>query len=216
MGTLPTLITDLALILVLAGIVSLIFRRLKQPLVLGYIVAGFICGPQVSFFPSVVDAANVSTWADIGVIFLMFTLGLEFSFKKIFKMGSAPFIAACTIIFCMIGLGSVAGHFFGWSDINSLFLGGMLAMSSTTVIYKALNDMGHLADGIAVNNCRKLKFPGHETCGKPLATGSGTCRMVCRRCVYDSLFPAAGAQMDVQGDIAYHGFGIVLPHGSPR
>ena len=142
MGTLPTLITDLALILVLAGIVSLIFRRLKQPLVLGYIVAGFICGPQVSFFPSVVDAANVSTWADIGVIFLMFTLGLEFSFKKIFKMGSAPFIAACTIIFCMIGLGSVAGHFFGWSDINSLFLGGMLAMSSTTVIYKALNDMG--------------------------------------------------------------------------
>lgn len=142
MGTLPTLITDLALILVLAGIVSLIFRRLKQPLVLGYIVAGFICGPQVSFFPSVVDAANVSTWADIGVIFLMFTLGLEFSFKKIFKMGSAPFIAACSIIFCMIGLGSVAGHFFGWSDINSLFLGGMLAMSSTTVIYKALNDMG--------------------------------------------------------------------------
>ncbi len=142
MGSLPTFITDLALILVLAGIVSLIFHRLRQPLVLGYIVAGFICGPQISFFPSVIDAANVSTWADIGVIFLMFTLGLEFSFKKIFKMGSAPFIAACTIIFCMIGLGSVAGHFFGWSRINSLFLGGMLAMSSTTVIYKALSDMG--------------------------------------------------------------------------
>lgn len=142
MGHLPTLISDLALILFLAGIVSLIFRRLKQPLVLGYIVAGFICGPQISFFPSVADEANISTWSDIGVIFLMFALGLEFSFKKIFKMGSIPFIAACTIIFCMIGLGSVAGHFFGWSRMNSLFLGGMLAMSSTTVIYKALSDMG--------------------------------------------------------------------------
>lgn len=136
------MISDLALILVIAGVVTLLFRRLKQPLVLGYIVAGFICGPHVAFLPSVADEANVHTWADIGVIFLMFTLGLEFSFKRIFKMGSAPFIAACTIIFCMIGLGSVAGHFFGWSRINSLFLGGMLAMSSTTVIYKALSDMG--------------------------------------------------------------------------
>ena len=142
MGSIPTLISDLALILVIAGIVTIIFRRLKQPLVLGYIVAGFLCGPQFAFFPSIVDKTNISTWADIGVIFLMFTLGLEFSFKKIFKMGSTPFIAACTIIFCMIGLGSITGHFFGWSRINSLFLGGMLAMSSTTVIYKALSDMG--------------------------------------------------------------------------
>ena len=142
MGEIPALISDLALILVLAGIVSLIFRRLKQPLVLGYIVAGFICGPQISFFPTVFDKANVSAWADIGVIFLMFALGLEFSFKKILKMGSMPFIAACTIMFCMIGLGSIAGHFFGWTRINSLFLGGMLAMSSTTIIYKALSDLG--------------------------------------------------------------------------
>ena len=142
MGEIPALISDLALILVLAGVVSLIFRRLKQPLVLGYIVAGFICGPQISFFPTVFDEANVSVWADIGVIFLMFALGLEFSFKKILKMGSMPFIAACTIMFCMIGLGSIAGHFFGWTRVNSLFLGGMLAMSSTTIIYKALTDMG--------------------------------------------------------------------------
>ena len=88
------------------------------------------------------DAADIQTWADIGVIFLMFTLGIEFSFKKIVKMGSSPFIAACTIIFCMIGLGSICGHFFGWSRMDSLFLGGMLAMSSTTIIYKAFDDMG--------------------------------------------------------------------------
>ena len=142
MGEIAPIIKDLALILVLAGIVSMIFRRLRQPLVLGYIVAGFICSPHFPLFPSVVDVANVHTWADIGVVFLMFTLGLEFSFKKILKMGGMPFIAACTIIFCMIGLGSLAGHFFGWTRINSLFLGGMLAMSSTTVIYKALADMG--------------------------------------------------------------------------
>src|SRR5574344_1640213 len=103
MGEFPTLISDLALILVLAGIVTLIFKRLRQPLILGYIIVGFICGRHFSFMPAVVDEGNVSTWADIGVIFLMFTLGLEFSFKKIFKMGSAPVIAACTIIFCMIG-----------------------------------------------------------------------------------------------------------------
>ncbi len=144
MNELPTLISDLALILVLAGVVTIIFKRLNQPLVLGYIVAGFICGPHFSFTPSVADPASVKTWADIGVIFLMFTLGLEFSFKKILKMGSTPFIAACTIIFCMIGLGSIAGHAFGWSKMNSLFLGGMLAMSSTTIIYKALEDLGYL------------------------------------------------------------------------
>lgn len=142
MGELPTLIGDLALILVLAGVVTIVFKRLGQPLVLGYIVAGFLCGPHMTLTPSVADPQSVQTWADIGVIFLMFTLGLEFSFKKILKMGSSPFIAACTIIFCMIGIGSIAGHFFGWSRINSLFLGGMLAMSSTTIIFKALDDLG--------------------------------------------------------------------------
>ncbi len=142
MDQLPTIVQDLALILVLAGIVTLIFKWLRQPLILGYIVAGFICGPHLSVFPTVVDTNSVSTWAEIGVIFLMFTLGLEFSFKKLIKMGPSPVIAACTIIFCMIGLGSLAGHSFGWNRMNSLFLGGMLAMSSTTVIYKALDDMG--------------------------------------------------------------------------
>ena len=142
MGELPFLISDLALILVIAGVVTILFKRLNQPLVLGYIVAGFICGPHVSLLPSVADTSSVETWSEIGVIFLMFTLGLEFSFKKILKMGSTPFIAACTIIFCMIGLGSIAGHAFGWSRMNSLFLGGMLAMSSTTIIFKALDDLG--------------------------------------------------------------------------
>ena len=142
MGELPTLIGDLALILVLAGVVTILFKRLNQPLVLGYIVAGFICGPHIHFMPSVADPESVKTWADIGVIFLMFTLGLEFSFKKILKMGRSPFIAALAIIFCMIGLGSIAGHAFGWTRINSLFLGGMLAMSSTTIIFKALDDLG--------------------------------------------------------------------------
>ncbi len=142
MAHLPDIIRDLALILVIAGIVTLVFRRLKQPLILGYIVAGFICGPHLSVFPTVADANSVTTWADIGVIFLMFTLGLEFSFKKLMKMGPGPMISACTIIFCMTGLGSIAGHFFGWSMMTSLFLGGMLAMSSTTIIFKALDDMG--------------------------------------------------------------------------
>lgn len=142
MDSLPVIIKDLALILVLAGMVTLLFKRLRQPLILGYIVAGFICGPHLSVFPTVADHESVETWAAIGVIFLMFTLGLEFSFKKLIKMGPPPIIAASTIIFCMIGLGALAGRFFGWSQMNSLFLGGMLAMSSTTVIFKALDDMG--------------------------------------------------------------------------
>lgn len=142
MNLLPDIINDLALILIIAGIVTLLFKKLKQPLILGYIVAGILCGSHFDLMPTVTDMENVKTWADIGVIFLMFTLGLEFSFKKILKMGVAPAIAACTIIFCMMTLGTIAGLFFGWSQITSLFLGGMLAMSSTTIIFKALNDMG--------------------------------------------------------------------------
>ena len=142
MGELPALVSDLALILVIAGVVTVIFKRLGQPLVLGYIVAGFLCGPHMGWFPTIGDREDVQVWADIGVIFMMFNLGLEFSFKKIMKLGSSPFIAACSIIFCMMCLGAVAGHFFGWSKINCLFLGGMLAMSSTTIIFKALDDLG--------------------------------------------------------------------------
>ena len=141
MQELPPLITDLTLILLMASIVTLLFKRLKQPLVLGYIVAGFLASPHMPYTPSVSDMSNISTWADIGVIFLMFTLGLEFSFKKIIKMGGGPIIAACTIIFCMIVIGSSVGHLFGWSRMDSLFLGGMLAMSSTTIIYKAFDDL---------------------------------------------------------------------------
>jgi len=139
---LPALVKDLALILVVAGTVTLIFKRLKQPLVLGYIVAGFLVSPKMPYIMSVVDNVDVDTWANIGVIFLLFSLGLDFSFKKILKMGAAPIIAACTIIFCMMMSGIVVGKMFGWSRMDCIFLGGMLAMSSTTIIYKAFDDMG--------------------------------------------------------------------------
>ena len=142
MAELPTLINDLALILVVAGIVTLLFKKLKQPLVLGYVVAGFLVSPHMPYTMSVVDTANIQTWADIGVVFLLFSLGLDFSFKKILKMGASPVIAACTIIFFMMMLGIVVGHAFGWNRMDCIFLGGMLAMSSTTIIYKALDDMG--------------------------------------------------------------------------
>ena len=136
------LILDLTLILVVAGAVTLIFKRLKQPLVLGYIVAGFLVSPHMPYLASVVDKENIQTWADIGVLFLLFALGLDFSFKKILKMGMAPVIAACSIVFSMMMLGILVGKAFGWSQMNSVFLGGMLAMSSTTIIYKAFDDMG--------------------------------------------------------------------------
>ena len=135
-------ISDLALILISASLVTLVFKRLKQPLVLGYIVAGFLAGPHMPYTPSVSDMSSIHTWADIGVIFLMFTLGLEFSFKKIVKMGIGPVIAACSVMFCMMSVGNMVGHLFGWGSMNSLFLGGMLAMSSTTIIYKAFDDLG--------------------------------------------------------------------------
>ena len=136
------MIADLALILMVAGVVTLIFKRLKQPLVLGYIVAGFLVSPNMTYTPSAVDMANVHLWADIGVMFLLFSLGLDFSFKKILKMGASPVISAITIIFCMMMLGIVVGHVFGWGKMDCIFLGGMLAMSSTTIIYKAFDDLG--------------------------------------------------------------------------
>lgn len=142
MGELPALITDLALILVVAGIVTIVFKRLKQPLVLGYIVAGFLVSPHMPYTPSVVDTADIQVWADIGVMFLLFSLGLDFSFKKIVKMGASPIIAVCTIIFSMMLLGVIVGKIFGWGRMDCIFLGGMLAMSSTTIIYKAFDDMG--------------------------------------------------------------------------
>lgn len=142
MAEIPHLIQDLALILMVAGLVTLLFKKLRQPLVLGYIVAGFLVSPHMPYLMSVVDKADIQTWADIGVMFLLFSLGLDFSFKKILKMGMAPVIAAITIIFCMMALGTGVGTLFGWSRMNCLFLSGMLAMSSTTIIYKALDDLG--------------------------------------------------------------------------
>ena len=142
MAEIPNLIEDLALILVVAGIVTLVFKKLKQPLVLGYIVAGFLVSPHMPYIMSVVDKGDIHTWADIGVMFLLFSLGLDFSFKKILKMGMAPVIAALTIIFSMMTLGILVGHGFGWNRMDCIFLGGMLAMSSTTIIYKAFDDLG--------------------------------------------------------------------------
>ena len=137
-----SLITDLALILVVAGVVTLLFKKLKQPLVLGYIVAGFLVSPHMPYIMSVVDIKDIHTWADIGVTFLLFSLGLDFSFKKILKMGLSPVIAALTIVFSMMVLGVLVGHAFHWGRMDCIFLGGMLAMSSTTIIYKALDDLG--------------------------------------------------------------------------
>lgn len=149
MSELPELVQDLALILVVAGFVTLIFKKLKQPLVLGYIVAGFLVSPHMSYTMSVVDKDDIQTWADIGVIFLLFSLGLDFSIKKILKMGASPIIAACTIIFSMMVLGVIVGHSFGWKEMDCIFLGGMVAMSSTTIIYKAFSDMGLTQQGFA-------------------------------------------------------------------
>ena len=142
MAELPHLIEDLALILVVAGVVTLVFKRLRQPLVLGYIVAGFLVSPNMPYTASVVDLESVHLWADIGVMFTLFSLGLEFSFKKILRMGASPIISTCTIIFSMSMLGVCVGHLFGWGKMDCIFLGGMLAMSSTTIIYKAFDDMG--------------------------------------------------------------------------
>lgn len=142
MNEIPVLVKDLALILIVAGVVTLVFKKLKQPLVLGYLVAGFLVSPKMPYIMSVVDDADIHTWADIGVMFTLFSLGLDFSFKKIIKMGAAPVIASMTIIFCMMTLGILMGHVFGWSRMNCIFLGGMMAMSSTTIIYKAFEDMG--------------------------------------------------------------------------
>ena len=142
MAEIPVLINDLALILMVAGIVTLIFKQLKQPLVLGYIVAGFLVSPNMPYTASVVDHNSVHLWADIGVMFLLFSLGLDFSFKKILRMGASPIISTVTIIFFMSMLGVLVGQAFHWSKMDCIFLGGMLAMSSTTIIYKAFDDLG--------------------------------------------------------------------------
>ena len=136
------MIRDLALILIVAGVTTIVFKKLRQPLVLGYLVAGFLVSPHMPYTMSVIDEANIHSWAEIGVMFTLFSLGLDFSFKKILKMGASPAISAAIIIFCMMALGISVGHAFGWAKMDCIFLGGMLAMSSTTIIYKAFDDLG--------------------------------------------------------------------------
>lgn len=142
MSHLPTIITDLALLLSVAGLTTIIFKKLNQPLVLGYIVAGFLTGPNFAFFPTLADSVNISTWSEIGVIFLMFALGLEFSFYKLKSVGSTAFIATAIAVGGMIIVGYICGGILGWSHMDSLFLGGMLSMSSTAIIVKAFDEMG--------------------------------------------------------------------------
>lgn len=135
------LVADLALILISAGVVTILFKLLKQPLVLGYLVVGFLVGPHLHLFPTVKDVADVEAWSEIGIIFMMFGLGLEFSFKKLFSVGSKAFITAFVGIIGMIGVGALLGFIMGWGVIESIFLGGMLSMSSTAIIIKAFDDL---------------------------------------------------------------------------
>ena len=136
------LLKDLALILISAGVFTIISKALKQPLILGYILAGFLVGPHMGLFPTVTSTATVSEWSEIGIIFLLFALGLEFSFKKLLKVGSSALITAVTQCVGMFILGFMVGEAMGWSSMESIFLGGMLSMSSTTIIIKAYDDLG--------------------------------------------------------------------------
>ena len=148
MSHLDPLITDLALILIIAGITTLLFKWLKQPVVLGYIVAGFLCSPHFVFTPNVTDTANINIWANIGIIVLLFSLGLEFSLKKLVNVGSSAIITASIIVVGMMMMGYAAGRLLSFTYLDSLFLGAMLSMSSTTIIIKAFTDL----------NLRKQKF----------------------------------------------------------
>ncbi len=139
---LPDLISDLGLILITAAIAVLLFRLLKQPLVLGYLVAGFLAGNQFDFFPTVKDIHSVEVWAEIGVIFLLFSLGLEFSFKKLMKVGGTASITAITQIISMVVIGYFVGQLMNWDKMNSIFLGVILSISSTTIILKTFDELG--------------------------------------------------------------------------
>ena len=141
MHHLPALISDLALIMICAGIITIIFKKLKQPVVLGYIMAGILVGPNFDLFPSAGDKENIQIWADIGIIFLLFSLGLDFSFKKIVNVGKSAIITASANILFMLLIGYHVGLFLGWSTTESLFLGGMISMSSTTIIIKAFEEL---------------------------------------------------------------------------
>ncbi len=138
----PQLIIDLSLILTMAGIITVIFKKLKQPIVLGYILAGLLVGPNFHLFPTITDIKTIEIWAEIGVIFLLFNLGLEFSFKKLVKVGNTAAITGLFEVFMMLGTGFLTGQLLGWSKTDSLFLGGIIAISSTTIIFRAFDELG--------------------------------------------------------------------------
>jgi CPA2 family monovalent cation:H+ antiporter-2 len=141
MTHLPILVHDLVLILITAGVVVILFKWLKQPVVLGYIVAGFLVGPHMNLLPTVVDTTSIDTWSEIGIIFLLFALGLEFRYKKLLEVGTSALIATVVNMALMISIGYLVGYLLGWTAIECLFLGGMLSMASTTIIIKAFADM---------------------------------------------------------------------------
>lgn len=140
-GPLPALVSDLALILVVAAVTTILFKKLKQPLVLGYILAGLIVGPEFNLTPTVTDQSTIKVWGNIGVIFLLFSLGLEFSFKKLIRVGGSVSITAMVEITLNILIGFSVGKLLGWKFVDCLFLGGMLAASSTTIILRALEEL---------------------------------------------------------------------------
>jgi monovalent cation:H+ antiporter-2, CPA2 family len=150
MAHVPHLITDLALILCSAGVVTLLFKRLNQPVVLGYIIAGLLVGPNFNLFPSVTEVGSIQIWAEIGVVFLLFSLGLEFSFKKLVKVGTTAIITGLFEITMMLVIGYYVGQVLGWGKMDSLFLGGIISISSTTIIFRAFDEL----------NLKPKKFAG--------------------------------------------------------
>lgn len=136
------LISDLAFILLLGAGVTLLFKWIKQPVVLGYIVAGFLASPNFEYLPSVSTLANIDFWAEIGIVIMLFSLGLEFSFKKLLNVGGSAVVTTLIIITGMVTVAFIVGHLWGFSNINCLYLGGMIGMSSTTIIIKAFSDLG--------------------------------------------------------------------------
>src|SRR5512138_2575627 len=136
-----TFLTNLALVLSVAALTSLIFQRLRQPVVFGYLVAGMIIGPHIPL-PLVADQAMVRTLAELGVILLMFSIGLEFSMRRLLAVGGASGIAALTETSVMMGLGFLVGRVLGFNALESLFVAAMVAISSTTIIVKAFAENG--------------------------------------------------------------------------
>lgn len=145
----PKLISDLAIMLLTAGVVAVVFKRFKQPLVLGYILAGFLVGPYMPYFFTVADEVSIETWSEIGIIVLMFGLGLEFNLHKLLSVGRAAIITAMTEVFGMLVIGYLVGQAMGWGTMDSVFLGGMLSMSSTIIVIKVFDEMGIGGKGFA-------------------------------------------------------------------